>query len=293
MRFPLLALLCLIACDGVARDPGLDAELHVRNAQFVAGALPAAADGPEILALRVPHAQILPAQRNELLSGSLARGATAVLLQLEDDDGYWVVGAGAPAIEEPLLPTFGAELSFASYTRRGARRLLLSAVDAEGRVGPRQQATLQAAEAAQRAPLQVRLSWDNDADLDLHVLSADGQEVWAGNINSYKQPPPGAPAADPNAYKQGGVLDVDASANCLVDGRRAENVTWQSAPPSGRYIVRVASASLCGARFAHWRVEVWLNGERIADTRGTSLPSDTRHGAGLGAGVLASSFDVP
>ncbi len=64
-------------------------------------------------------------------------------------------------------------------------------------------------------------------------------------------------------------------------------------PPSGRYLVRVDTPSLCDETIARWFVEVRLHGERLAAAEGTSTEAITRARHGRGAGVLALTFDVP
>jgi len=74
--------------------------------------------------------------------------------------------------------------------------------------------------------LVVSLEWDTEADLDLHVVTPDGVEIWAGNINSYQAPPPGTPV-DPAAWQAGGILDLDSNAGCVIDGRQ---IWWDVRP---------------------------------------------------------------
>jgi hypothetical protein len=289
MRWWLLAL--LLACDGADSDPGLSASLRVEGAQYEPGSLPPAGSGPEILALRVPHQQVLPGLRRELISGSMPPSAQAVLIGLEGDRGHYIVTAGAPAIDEPGLPTFRAELSFA--TAAGPLTLALSAVDAEGHVGPRESVVLAAQERARSPFLSIELRWDRELDLDLHVVTPDGRELSPRNINTYAAPPPGGPAANPNAYRDGGLLDLDSNGNCTIDGRREERASWSGTPAPGVYTVRVATASLCRESVAHWTLQVWLAGELVQTVQGISQGHDTRYGSGLGAGVLACQITAP
>lgn len=289
----LAALLALIACSGVEGDPGLEARMRVRSARYVPGLLPVPSTGPAITAVRVPHAQIAPGLRGELLSGSLPSDATAVLLARVGDPGYWIVTAGSPAIEEPEYPTFTAQLSFARDTPTGLQTIELSAVRGDGAVGPRQVVMLDASARPRSNKLSVELRWDTNADLDLHVRAPGGAELWSGDINSYTPPPPGVSAPDPSAYRSGGILDLDSNGNCVLDGRREERASWQQPPPAGVYTVRVATASLCAESVAHWTLEVWLGGARTQVVYGTAQPWDTRFGAGIGAGTEALEFTVP
>jgi uncharacterized protein YfaP (DUF2135 family) len=135
--------------------------------------------------------------------------------------------------------------------------------------------------------LLVTLTWDNQADLDLHVLDPLGHEIFHGAPSSIDAFAPGA------SNESAGVLDLDSNADCANDQLRQEDVTWQQEPPAGRYTVRVDSASLCGSSIAHWSVRVSLHGAELVAAQGASLDSDTWGPHDRGAGVLVLGFDVP
>jgi hypothetical protein len=283
------------ACQSVRADAGLSAELRVAGAQFVAGDLASAAPvgGPAVVSVFNSLTAVTPGERAKPLSGALAPTATAAALGLQGDAGYWIVVAGPPQLDAPELPTFQATLSFSPQLPLGPLALLVRAVDAGGRFGA--PAAVPLASAPPPPPsgsLVVSLRWDTEADLDLHVITPAGVEIWAGNINSYQLPPPGTPA-DAAAWQSGGLLDCDSNAGCVIDGRRQENVVWQAPPPAGSYLVRVDTASLCAAPDARWTVEVLESGVPVASSQGESLTTDTRFSQGPGSGLQALAFDVP
>jgi hypothetical protein len=285
----------LPACGGVEPDLGLRAELRVAGAQFLAGnleAMPAAAGGPAVVSVFNSLTAVQPGERDKPLSGTLDPGATAVALGLRGDRGYWIVVAGPPGLDAPDLPTFQAALSFAPSLPLGPLALIARAADAAGRFGvPAGLPLVSAPPPSPSGALVVSLRWDTEADLDLHVVIPGGVEVWARNINSYRAPPPGT-AVDAGAWQEGGILDFDSNAGCIIDGRRQENVVWRSPPPSGAYVVRVDAAALCGAPAARWTVEVARDGTVLATSQGVSLPSDVRFTKGPGSGLQALAFDV-
>lgn len=281
-------------CEGASRDPGLSALLRVTDAQFVPALLPGESGGPEISSLFTAHNQITPGLLRESTGGTLPASGNAVLVALAGERGHWIVTAGAPAADAPELPTFSAELSFAEELgERESVEVWFHAVDTRGAVGPRKTLTFAVATSDEEG-LRVRLRWDSDADLDLHVIDPAGNEIWAGDINSYKAPPPGMPPADRDAYRRGGQLDFDSNGACLLDGRREENVSFPAdAIPSGHVDVRVATASMCGEAVAHYEVKAWLGGRLLRGAEGIALPSDTRSGVRAGAGRAAFTFVVP
>jgi hypothetical protein len=291
-RVALLGL--LVACGGASPDPGARAWLGIANAQFVPGAMPAGdAAGPAVASVYVSHNTVGAGTTGLKLTGSLALGANAAAIGLDGDAGYWVVTAGPADVQAPDQLTFGVRASFSLSAPTGPRTLLVRAVDRGGRFGLPFTVAMQVEEQPEPpGELVISLSWDTESDLDLHVVDPQGTEVWSGNENSWERPPPGTPF-DPNAWKTGGILDLDSNARCVIDGVRRENVAWQSSPPSGRYVVRVDTASLCQAATASWHAAVRLQGVPILEARGTSTAASTRFPHGLGAGVLALEFELP
>ena len=284
----------LAACNGNVRaDRGSDAVMQLEAAEFVRGAMPGDGAGPAVATVALTTNKVRIGGINHVIAGALAPGATAAAVALEGDLGYWIVQAGAPDVQSPLEPTFKATASFARSLEAGPHALVVRAVDAQGRVGAASvQPVVAIPPAAASGALVVTLSWDTEADLDLHVVDPGGVEIYKGNINAYAPPAPGQ-AADPTAYQRGATLDVDSNAACVIDGQRAEHVTWKDAPPSGHYVVRVDTFSLCAAEDARWTVDVSLAGASVARASGTSLPADTRFGHDRGAGVLAVEFVLP
>lgn len=277
----------------VRTDEGRDALLQVSGAQFFRETLPADATGPKVRSLTLSPI-VRPGSSDRKCSGELEGPSTAVAIALEGDVGYWIVPAGLPDIAAPGLPTFGVSVAFASNLPNGTRNVVARAVDAQGHFGPATTRPVTVAGAGlPPGRLVVNLSWGNAADLDLHVVDPRGVEIWKRNINSYEPPGPGQPPEKPNTPHDGGILDFDSNAQCVPDGRRAENVVWTDPPPSGHYLVRVDTVSLCGEVAAGWRVEAVLDGRTLGSARGTGTENDTRFPHDRGAGVLALEFDVP
>jgi len=289
--FPIIA--ALAGCGGAPSDPGLFADMRVAPASFVEGPIPGENGGPAVVAVDLATNQVRAGQIDKPLRGSLGREATAALLGLAGDRGYWIVQAGLPDVTTPDFPTFDVALSFSPEMQGGSYQLLVRAVDEDNHVGPSNTHELIVdAIALPNEKLVVALGWDREADLDLHVVDPRGVEIYKRNINSYEPPPPGQPA-DPTAYQSGALLDFDSNSACVIDGRRRENVTWKSEPPAGHYIVRVDTFSLCGESLANWSVDVLKDGAPIAKARGQSGPTDEAMSHDRGAGVLAVEFDLP
>lgn len=288
------ALLLLAGCSGASNDPGSRAWLRVANAEYVPGAMPAGGPGgPTVGSVYVAHNRVEAGSSGLKLTGALALDASSAAVGLAGDLGYWVVTAGPPDVQSPDQLSLAVRASFSLGAPEGPRDLEVRAVDAQGRFGPPFTVPMEiAAPAKATGELAFTLSWDTEADLDLHVVDPTGTEVWAGNVNSWERPPPGT-SGDPDGWTKGGLLDADSNAQCVIDGLRRESVAWPSSPPPGHYVVRVETASLCLAASARWTVEARVQGEVVGRSSGASTPESTRFPHGLGAGVLALELDLP
>jgi hypothetical protein len=281
------------ACEGTSADEGRDALMQVNGAQFCRGAMPEDASGPKVGGVTLASTLVRVGQVDKPVGGALEPAATAAALSLAGDVGYWIVPAGVPGIDAPMFPSFKALLAFSRALSPGTRDLIVRAVDDAGRFGPATAQPLTLANADTPAGrLVVSLVWDTEADLDLHVIDPNGAEIFNRNINSWAPPPPGQPI-DPNAWQSGGILDADSNAECVLDGRRRENVVWTKGPPSGHYVVRVDAFSMCDAVGAHWTVETIADGVSLGRATGAAFDADTRFPHDRGAGVLALEFDRP
>lgn len=290
----LAALSVLVSCDDATdADLGSDAQLRVAGAQFFRGGPPEDASGPPVKSVNLSPI-VRPGSVDRSCSGVLDPAATAVALSVDGDVGYWIVRAGIPELSSPGFPTFAASIAFSSSLGAGRRAFVARAVDSGGRFGPPLVRLLDVTPSALPVgKLVVRLSWSAHADLDLHLTDPRGVEIWKRNINSYEPPPPGAPPEPPNTPHPGGILDFDSHAACVPDGRFAENVVYTDKPPSGRYVARVDTASLCNAINVRWRVEAFIDGVSAGAAEGLSTEADAAFQHGRGAGVLALEVDVP
>jgi len=146
--------------------------------------------------------------------------------------------------------------------------------------------------------LTISLSWDTEADLDLHVVtppSADGKtiELWSGNRTTLLP----RSALEGGAYTDeelatAGVLDFDSNSQCVVDGRLTEHAIWTVPPTPGHYVVRVDAFSMCGQPAAHWTLSGVLGDTSLGTFAGVFTDSDTRFAHGAGAGLSVFEFDV-
>jgi len=290
----LSAAVTLAGCSsGASNDSASTSLMRIQDAQFVAGPLPAEQAGPEVASIDLLTNTIWPGYSNKPLKGALGESATAATLALSGDDGYWIVPAGVPDVSAPTLPTLRATAAFSTKLAPGAYSLEAHAVDGAGKLGlPKVQTLTALPESPARVvqgELVVTLTWETEADVDLHVVDPLGNEIFHGAPSSLDPFAHGASVSSDSP----GVLDVDSNASCSIDGLRQEDVIWAGAPPSGHFLVRVDTPSLCGQASAHWTVSVMLQAALLTEVTGIALDSDTWGAHDRGAGVLALEFDVP
>jgi len=124
--------------------------------------------------------------------------------------------------------------------------------------------------------VQVSVSWDSPADVDLHLVEPGTEEIYYGST----------------ASAAGGVLDLDSNAACFSDGPHNENITYPSVtPPSGTYTVRVDYWDSCAAAQTKYVVTVLVRGKAPQTYTGTFTgPGDA---GGAGSGVTVGTFTFP
>ncbi len=280
------------ACDAASSDPGLEAVLAISGAQYRPGAFPADEGGPEALALTTRHPNVVIERVGEKATGTLAEDARAAVFGIEGYDGTWLVPASPPDLSAPGFPLATALFGVRDGLPPGPFTLKVAAADARGRFGAAA-TTLLVADLAEppAGELVISLVWEGTTDLDLHVVDAEGGEVWSDKPNSMPPPEPGVPV-DPLEFENHGILDHDGNKACRRDGRPTENVIWTVQPPSGAYVVRVDARAMCGAPGASWYVAAYRSGELLGAARGFAAPDDTLRDHGAGAGVLALRFSL-
>ncbi len=91
--------------------------------------------------------------------------------------------------------------------------------------------------------LQVNLTWNTDADLDIHVFEPDGTEIfWNNTVSS-----------------SGGQLDLDANVNC--GNVSVENIFWDQVPPVGTYTVAIENFQGCSQVDSDFIITVTVPGQ--------------------------------
>jgi len=126
--------------------------------------------------------------------------------------------------------------------------------------------------------IQISVSWDVDNDIDLHVVDPNQFEIYYADKLS----------------PEGGELDLDSNAACVIDGTRNENVLWPvGQAPHGTYTVRVDNYDNCAYTAAHFVVTVQKKGQAAQTFMGSFDATDLGDLGELGSGTPIASFTYP
>jgi hypothetical protein len=180
--------------------------------------------------------------------------------------GYYEVALPAPQTSVTVLLAFPQTIPLDEFELR------FSVADASGTAGA---VAIQPVEVTRvgTGDVQVTLSWDTDADVDLHVIEPGGEETFYGRRQS----------------STGGELDLDSNAACTVDGVRNENIRWpEGRAPRGTYTVRVDYWSSCGVAATNYTVRI-NNGGSVQVFSGSFTGAGDQGGAG--SGVTVATFE--
>ena len=233
------------------------------QAEFHAGAVPDAGGGPTLTA-------VVPAL---VLKGGSARvtfTAATILNQLivavDGVPGYWELDLDTPATSVPVLIVYAQQVGAPSFLMRWAG----GASTGIGPFGLANTAFL----GNGTGEVQVNISWNSRADVDLYVVDPLGEEVYYAHRGSHS----------------GGQLDIDSNAACGTDGPRAENVFWPFGivPPRGDYIVRVNYWSECGEEATDYVVTIRTKGGVPQTYTGRFIGDGV--GGAAGAGLRIGEF---
>lgn len=275
VRFTLggVALLALHACDGngdgVNGPGGFTVENYVvgltdlqqtGDATFIDGQAPTASGGPTLQAEGPATVIWGGAARTRLTADA---EFTAVIVSVDGIDGYYRLTVPATSALEVLL-RFPQAIPDSTFNIAYQVVTAAEAVSAPA-------VTVTEAILVEPGVIQLSVAWDSPADLDLHVIDPDGNEIFWG-IPSFGQ----------------GSLAVTSNEGC-TDGPRSETVVWMDEAPRGNYTVRLGVDSLCGAGEANYVVRFRLPGRGDHLFTGT-LSATTDNGPGEGVEIATRFY---
>ena len=169
---------------------------------------------------------------------------------------------------------------------QGECTILLSGELADGRITPAFEKQVKYIETKAGA-LEVKLTFSNAKDIDLHLYTPRGQHIFYGNRGGKRR------LSDGSLADFG--LDIDSNGGCSYDGKNAENIIIPGElVEEGEYRVVVNMYSNCNPRIpTDWTVMARYNDEMLPVKQGANPASGTyRAGAGTGDNTVAMKFDI-
>ena len=286
----LLAYAAVGCSDSVAANSGANEPLTVSNGQFFEGAFPSDEGGPAITSTSNYRSSIIPAGTvAKSIGGNAEASALSVAVALAGmGAGYWVAPVGLPDPELNQM-TWRVICNFAQDLPAGPQRLLFAAANREGQWGAQRFLDVASTPWLPEGHVVASLSWGNDADVDIHIISPSGKELDPKHLNTT--------AIDKDTMKPlpgGGQLDRDSVANCVPDGRRMENVVWATdatePPEPGTYTVNVHLFNSCGRPSTSFVFDLYVDGKSVQHEAGILLDIDADNGTGPGLYVTQFSL---
>lgn len=236
------------------------------SAVLVQGSAPGVAGGPSA---SVTGVAVMINGGSSQQSLTAASNFTRVILAVDGLNNYYELTLPGGVSAENLLISanpnaYASNLTFAYAVEDGAG------------VGPYARQSVRFLQVGS-GDIQISVSWSDSADVDLHVIDPNGEEIYFGHKNA----------------ASGGVLDLDANAACgrntFSDGSPPafvsnENVVWPTGLSiPGTYKVILDYWSDCGVARTDWVVTVQRVGAQPQIFTGnftglsSGVPDDTVH----------------
>lgn len=270
-RSSIALLATALACGGSdgPNEPDPNAVATLVNAVTVegggtaalrTGSAPAATGGPA--ASVVFTDAVAQGSTGEVVVSS-GTAFTEIIVSSPDREGYYEITLPSATTSATLRVTYGTTLA-------GVQTVNYQVVTSGGAVGAAEGADVDLLNVG-TGDVQVNITWNTEADVDLYVVDPAGDEVFYGN----------------DVVESGGTLDLDGNAGCSTS-RSSENITWNSSPPRGTYTVRVNYWDSCDAPSTDYVVTVRRAGHATLTFTGTLTGAGV--GGGSGAGSVITTF---
>jgi len=208
--------------------------VDVPNGMFIFGPKPpasAAAGRPTVQSIDGPASFINGSSSTYTVSYQGERSVTHAIIEIGGWEGYFLT----PVVSKPGSVDISLAFDPDIYDKLPQARstpvlqIFVSLIDAATVLGDAFNLVLNGVE-VQTGDVKVSLSWDTASDVDLHVVTPDGWEIYYGNTTD----------------SNGGQLDLDSNASCTIDNINNENIFWPAGQsPQGEYEVSAEMYADC------------------------------------------------
>lgn len=254
----------------------------VVNGEFANNDLPAVnATDLDILGL-TGNSTILAGGSNPI-SVVTPDNATDIIIGVEGHKGYFSIPVGVQTGNVPMSTSSSNTTSMQLLIgREVAEDFIISfaAQNSLGQVGDYQYLEVNYMEAG-TGKLHINLSWDQENDVDLHLIEPNGERIYYGNRSS----------------ENGGELDLDSNPACSIDNINNENIFYEDDSDViieyGEYEVQVDLYATCSVTDAtNYIVSVYYGNALIATTEGQNEHSGVLMPSDYGDYVSIMKFNI-
>jgi len=202
------------------------------------------------------------------VTASSATPFTRIAVAIPDLDDYWELTLPAATTSQQILIVFSQVVPAPVFQMRLAG-------SSGGPYGALQTSPISIISVG-TGDVQVNITWDSRADVDLHVVDPLGEELYWAHKTSVS----------------GGQLDLDSNAGCSSDGPRAENIFWASGlvAPRGDYVIRVDYWSNCSEVTTKYVVTVNARGKPPQVFTGVFTGAGDGGGKGSGKQITTVTY---
>jgi len=263
----LLTISCSKDNDGNKQDN--EAQIEFKNdyfdvleADFSDGALPTS-NSENLQVIDIMGNSTVLAGGTNPITVKTSENATDVIVGVKGESGYYTLPtqSGNNMTSREAMAVFASIQMLLGEDIPDSFDLAFAAADDQGHVGEYKYLTVNLLDSG-IGVLHVSLSWDQENDVDLHLIEPDGEEIYFGNRYS----------------STGGELDIDSNAACSIDGINNENIFYEdeSEIDEGQYEVLVDLWSNCNIPDnTNYMVSAYYNGQLLQTSEGVNPTSAT------------------
>ena len=218
---------------------------NVEGANYVGDNLPAPTIG-EAPTVSMNY-NVIPGGSNYVTVSSMYEAAK-ILVGIEGTKGYYEMVPDNRSVNEIV---YDMVLVMSQELEEGSFNISIGIIDEDGEISEYFNTEI-AVIVVGTGTLQVSLSFDNNKDVDLHLIEPNGYHIYYGNRIS----------------DNGGILDLDSNPSCQIDEVNNENITYSDSAyvEPGLYTVYVDMWNNCDPSVATNFVLTVLYGGEILQT---------------------------
>ena len=254
--------------------------ISISGANFQPGTIPAATSGESVGTIEM-NTQAL-AGGGSFVSVLSPNDYSCFYISIAGMNGYFVVQPDSKNYDPNTgLYTYRFNIGFPERINANITVVICGVLTGTGAVTQHTQTTVTFVE-SQTGALDIKLVFENEKDIDLHLYTPSGEHIYYANRGMYNDD-------DEQVYG----LDKDSNASCYIDGLNNENIFIPAEYlEAGQYTVKVNMYENCDRQIpTSWSVTVRYQGRLIENsTPGYGNPATGAYPVDAPAGDFTTAF---